>query len=1237
MANQIFSKYYVGQNQPYAEINNVINVIKAALDSGQYSLPAEDTITISIVGGGLFAPVRIPDNTTSLLDFNGKKLSITRQEFTEGGALITDSMPVIDPNAPGAQNLPNEQRLTGVIIGDNNPGITIQGLRIQGFVIGVSAGFNSNNLTVSRCFITNCVNTQIYAHDLRGLYIANNVLVGGEYGIIAQFINKLRVYHNTIYLDGKTALNGVAKAGMILQAERDFPDSSGSVTPSTIYSIGNLVYTIGAPAVAYYEQDLSGDRIISDYNNFYSTSVTVQTFQDNAQLSEGSSVIGQVYADLLGWQSSGIMGCIGDGSGLALLRDFNSITVHPFFIQDISLFGGSETALLNLNQLANSPLLSKVPNLNYNTSFGEMLCSASVALYAYVPDDFDIELISKDSLLNNREIPFTAIGANDAPSLNGFFGQDIFTNPLLIDPEKKCDINPLDIITTDSLEMIYPSITAGYFWSQERPYYLYAKKGAGYLGNYAKTSFELPGNISTRSSIIVKVRDQQIADSSWDIIGRSLIVYHKDLGLETYEDEVQIEGEVSFWTEQTYNFSTTAVYYIFKIKDGDTEFCLPSNYVSSAPVAITDDRINYTTPSDACCREFCIEFDELSQESKIAFQGTENLLENGDFTYTDGFTPMYWQTPAQPFVNPSLFMLSEDFSYWGDRCVGIHIDSNPGSIKSEKIRLTQDKSLTFSWHSRLPEDMYYMGQTGSNLTGSYFVNMYDSTDTIINPVASGSFEMSPQGYKRYYVTCGNSEIKVDNAPIELDSAPLVSVYSQGNINIPSGCARAELIISGHSHSSDITTGAFMILDAIQAEYYTEPTFYHPRPSFTNMTVEFETNTSGIFTDKHLNIAPVYHEDPNGFLYITDMPANIWGGPNFPEVTSLHEYRWPDGRLVTLPWSRLWGKDKLRQKVGKELAPHEALDVITMYNKGAEPVEISMTPEDILTRQDGEKDGLYINIEDQLGNPYGLRGYTMSVYEPGGNFPGWLSKSHLGAKQQLGGTVFGTLSSAGGATAFYTPPPSELIKYIGEIPAPSATINKSGMSGILEDISFIETKYPVNKLGNGNITIINESGSYLPIKSSDLYTGYYYPEKDGDVTSVLLEYPPEPGSVRIYDNVTGDSWFETYGIPGDQEFLVSEMYATIDFSNAALTGEPLYIEYNPLFAYPDPIEQNIIWFRHEKVFGNYSGFITVDYDALMGLEVSVRRPLSGEIIQAFPIVAQNSNIALMDANKDSKEY
>jgi hypothetical protein len=58
-----------------------------------------------------------------------------------------------------------------------------------------------------------------------------------------------------------------------------------------------------------------------------------------------------------------------------------------------------------------------------------------------------------------------------------------------------------------------------------------------------------------------------------------------------------------------------------------------------------------------------------------------------------------------------------------------------------------------------------------------------------------------------------------------------------------------------------------------------------------MTVEYETNDSGIFIDTRLNITPVSHENPNGFVYIIDMPAKLWGGPDHIETTTLHEYRW----------------------------------------------------------------------------------------------------------------------------------------------------------------------------------------------------------------------------------------------------------------------------------------------------------------------------------------------------------
>ncbi len=95
-------------------------------------------------------------------------------------------------------------------------------MRVEGFVIGLRASFNCHNLILDRCFFVNNLNAQVYAHDLENATVVNNVIVGGEYGLVLQRVSEIRAYHNTIFIDGQALLGDTAKAGAVIQGERLF-------------------------------------------------------------------------------------------------------------------------------------------------------------------------------------------------------------------------------------------------------------------------------------------------------------------------------------------------------------------------------------------------------------------------------------------------------------------------------------------------------------------------------------------------------------------------------------------------------------------------------------------------------------------------------------------------------------------------------------------------------------------------------------------------------------------------------------------------------------------------------------------------------------------------------------------------------------------------------------------------------------------------------------------------------
>lgn len=1203
--------YYVGVDQPHQTVNQVLDILAEEIFGGDtLELPKTTfndggNVNIMLIGGGMHQPFKIPDNLTTVLADNGRFLVIRRQEFISAGVLDTTSLPVFMPETSGAADVPIADKAICMNLGNNNPNVKIRGLRAQNSVMGVHVGFNSHNTYIERCFITNCSNAQVYAHDLDGLYVNNNVLVGGEYGLVAKFCGKIRAYHNTVFVDGSTALSKKAKAGVVLQGERLF----GVTDPSKTYFLGNLVYTVGAPAAIFYKIDADAGRIVSDYNDFFNPEGTlVQLRQDTTQVEGEPEIIWKEYKTLAAWNAAAPLG---NQENIGV--DTHSVSMHPLFIQNLSKLGAAGTSILDLSLISNSPLLEKVPSWFFTTDAN------------YIPTDFDeTSIINRDALLNHREKPYTAIGANDAPSVNGYFGQDIFTSPLLLDPEKNCDLDPLQIISVQNVDMLYPAINSGYFWSHERPYYLYGRKGASQIGFLAKTVFDIPAFVATAKDVSVKIQNEEVDAADWDVVGRQLVVYHRNYGVKSYEDEVQLECQILNW--DNHGFYSQNAYYVLKIKDGETSFVLPDDFEPGAPVVITDDRVSLLDPVDVVRREFHVKFNKERQENTIEFFQPRNLIENSMFTVTSTYQrPAYWDT-AHHFTG-EVFMLGPTFSYYGDTCAGIQMGANMGWLGSNHINIEEGKPLTFSWHSRVPTDM---GVTGG--TGHWKVRWYDHEDNVsVHDDLSGDFYMTETGYNRYYLTVGESDTVVDEHIDHPDSTSLVQVAQF--TSFPSGVSKAQLIISGQEEST-LTGDAFFLLDAAQAEYDSQPSYFHPEPSLDLMTVEYETDPTGIFIDKRMNITSVFNENPNGFLYIHDMPATLWGGPQAEDVTTLNEYRWPIGRIFHLPWARLHGKDKLKQKVWASEVPNEPLDIISPWVRTKYPTETFMVPETLYAVQNtGDMAGFNIRVTDEEDNSYALRKYTLSIYEPNDNFPGWLTKRHLGAKEQLGMTTFGRLNSNGAVSQCYVPPENEMVRYVGPQPKPSKAL--PALSGLVDNVSSLKVAYNVNLENNGNITVRGENGHKHATHGTKEVAGDYFGNADKDKVRISLEYPPVFGSVKIKHNNV--EMLETQGDPQEGEFFINYPFAQVELAAGLELGFPFKISYLPKYAYPDPFDTNNIIFHHEHVFGNYSGPIEVDYDAEVFLEIRVEQPLTGEFVGTFPIVIQNPKLGELTDNSLSLEF
>jgi len=336
----------------------------------------------------------------------------------------------------------------------------------------------------------------------------------------------------------------------------------------------------------------------------------------------------------------------------------------------------------------------------------------------------------------------------------------------------------------------------------------------------------------------------------------------------------------------------------------------------------------------------------------------------------------------------------------------------------------------------------------------------------------------------------------------------------------------------------------------------------------------------------------------------------------------------------LPWARLHGKDKLSQRtIGSEDLSIPQ-DIISPYAPIARPEEARMVPEVLnVVQYTGDVAGFNIQIKDNNSNPYGLRKYTAQVFDTNDNFPGLLSKRHFGAKEQLGTTIYGELNSNGSFSAEYVPLANNLIKYVGFVPVPEN--QATSVVGINEKISTITVPYRAHLENNGNVTVIGELGQKMSTEASAKTSLEIFGSSNDSTITVTLPHPPVFGSLSVVQN--GVTFHETQTNPQAAEFLVSYAYGQFSVSAGIDTELPFEVQYIPKYAYPDPADPNKIIFHHDRVFGNYSGPIQVDYDAVVFLEVRVEKPFAGELIAAFEVVLQNPQLSLITNDSLSLEF
>ncbi len=1129
----------VNKDGPTSSIQEAIRIVKTYLEE---ATSIEGDVRINI-GEGVFSGFTIPDGATwPLLG------SIYKLKISAAGKFF----PIIDFNNT------SESFPIGIDVGTNNPNIEISNLRVQYFAVGIRALANCHELILHNCIISNNRNSGIFIEHSDDVQILQNIVVNGDYGIVSRLCKNSSIIHNTVFLNGAISSNtGSSISALWCEAGHDY--GSGLSDTGIIHIIGNIITNTAGIAMTLFYEDVENNAVVSNFNLITNKNPNKYIKLEDRTFYRSRSLIRRSFPSLSEWKTTG--------------QDQNSISSDPGFVKALKDSNGRTVDYIDLNLISTSPAIGLVPSFYVNRTQTARWLPAT-----YV----DSSYFSKDILGNPRETQGTSAGCNDRSSNAGFYGQDIFTNPLNL-TVKDCDKDPIEDLISSKIQRWFPKLNKGYFFSADREYYLYSKKECNYIGELAITEFIAPGIIALNRPIIVYIAGTKIEDPSYiDIVGDRIYLFHRDLNINSLDEELHIECSTRLWGQDN-SFSYDVVNYRFKIKDGKTIYLLPKTYVSSSPIVITDDMAGANDPDQSANREFTTRPNTQFGRVELLFNNSNNKVLNGQFDYTYGSEPIGWASN-----NATVAYLTG----YAQPCYGDFVCHITGAGYVEQLLPTDSNPECISFHHMGSGNLYYS------------LEFIDHTFSKMGYVITGSVVNTNTWTRSYFAIGCTGDSKTGDIPENT-----FRLNNLGYYNIPDD--------PSYYYLKYYTTGNYTYLDGIQVEKNTKPSLYNRRYFMDELTVEYETSSDEFFIDRNLSISPLRTHFSDGFLYIPEICAsNYLGGPHDPSTTTLYEYKWPEGRRAIIPWARTFGKDKLRYRPESRFhniptkKNHTTARALNINN----PKDIIVLPKRPACLQgDSSGVGFTVVVTDEQGNPAaGLR-YLVHIYSTDGRYPGTLFKRLIGLKEQLNQKITSTLDNFGSTSLVWIPPVFSSGMIIGNTPLP---IYKPSDGRYY---SYVSTRYETTLETIGSLSIRKENGDYIRLYGN-ADRNFYTPAYKNDNSSVVLPYMIKKGTVNVW--VDGIQLVENPSAFIDSD----QFYVNYEESKIHLKGRRsrVEIEYVPLYYYTNSNEPYKIVFDHEKVFGSYTDKIVIGYDYKINLEIQVEIPgYNSYISKEFELIAKNS--------------
>jgi parallel beta-helix repeat protein len=1212
----------VGQGSQHPSIQAAVNFLVSVYGSPSQNVgsiytpstpPLAEDVIIE-VDEGVYGGFYIPSNTL------GTSLSATLTIRSRPGQKVTLS---------GRETSPSKghgHAMVGIGIGNNVPYVTIRGFRIEEFHKGIVVGEGSSNATIIQNFLQRNLNVGIWIYRSENCQIFNNVVIDHDNALVLTEISNVSVIHNDL-------INFIEHPATLQPGERycihatTRPPSSYT-NPGTIVFYNNNIASLGGTLIGYGGLNVL-NIIRSDYNNWHGVASTFSRELNTASpivtnsLGQWSTISNNDFSSI----SASIEYYIPRQFGNSLYTDIQLDNFIIFAGRGRGLSGicDSLTAATTWNALLPHGILASYVNTSllcdtvqtWYSIGGQQGTTAltrpitvppgvSIGAYdiAYDPGGFATQaIVPVGSTGSGIEDPNCQIGIYDTVrELEERYGQSV-----------KC---------------IVPSVVPGFFYINDIEHYLYSRKAAYFLDDITATDFILPTKIVDKKShgingVTIEVNGSTVPKSGYNIIGNILRLYHRGLDIRNGDQQIIIRGTDLKWKVD--GFKRETVNYIPRVRDGKTRYFLPVAPTMGAPICITDDNITYADDLSMLGREFSIAHNDEEKKTELTFAGRTNLLENPQFDY--------WSTEvSRSIANLGRIYPPANWSITGSTNIGIvnKIDTSKniltGVLSSGGLDNYNTLFGTFGTRRVVTGYTYTTSSTGYvslhpqigkyftvfsggtvnthgirqrvkiNEKSPYWLTLYgasikglDETDYIrssqidvgwqyfdidYRPLSNHTGDtyagrtslIVTSNYKdidglwtRVGVVFSNTIDQTKNKP-EHTGFFTINSMKKNPVPIPKGAKYIDITIGSTGYTA---IDAVQFCESIDAPYYTRRYRGH------ELTIEYDTGETILYNINDLTLTPIRNINSNGFLYIGAIPARQFDKEAPTNATTLTDWAWSTGRIEHLPWARLSGKNKLRQRANFNLDIQGVVEDVAIVPSISYPEDIVSIPripisnisdgldpsEQISESSNDPSPGIKgtditVRVTDNNGNPYAFEGVTAVVVDDtesitSTKYVGMLGVREFGFYTQYGNRVHTRTDSAGSTVLRWIPPPPSMIQVdINDVFILGGQVHGEVIEN-RPSFYIDELPYRVSEFGMGNVFMstpkkpfgYNITGSFVEEIVQPIYTNEGIAH---NVNVYRLTSVPYSQDLRLYVNHTGN-WY----LPGTGETLFTATSGTYD--------------------------------------------------------------------------------------------